>query len=197
MLASRLLPALLMAPLLLPLAPLAPARAGAPARLSTDSGVWTTGSEEFRQFLATGRIEDRGLEALIRGSGWTPQELRQGLTRRYPVDVLQLSKFLNSEGGELFLLNQTRSYMPFATLGTYRLRALRSALLADAAADGELSAEGILAALPTDFRLARMERFDGVQNTCAELRCMGADQCTSLLSWYLFLPACLQANVPR
>jgi hypothetical protein len=67
----------------------------------------------------------------------------------------------------------------------------------DAAADGELSAEGILAALPTDFRLARMERFDGVQNTCAELRCMGADQCTSLLSWYLFLPACLQANVPR
>jgi len=166
MLASRLLPALWMAPLLLPLAPLAPARAGAPACLSTDSG-------------------------------WTPQELRQGLTRRYPVDVLQLSRFLNSEAGELFLLNQTRSSMPFATLGTHRLRALRSALLADAAADGELSAEGILAALPTDVRLARMERFDGVQNTCAELCCMGADQCTSLLFWSLYLPACLQANVPR
>ncbi len=196
MLLSRLLPALLMAPLLLPLAPPA-ARAVQPARLSTDAGVWSTGSEEFRQFLATGRIEDRGLEGLIRRSGWTPQELREGLTRRYPVDVVGLSRFLNSEAGELFLLNQTRSYMPYATQHTFRLQALRAAILADAAADGALSAEGILAALPTDFRLDRSARVDGVQNTCAELRCMGADQCTSLLSWYLFLPACLQANVPR
>ena len=51
-------------------------------------------------------------------------------------------------------------------------------------------------ALPTDMRLADFcNTFTGAQNICAEGRCQaGTNQCTSLLSWYVFLPACIQAN---
>jgi hypothetical protein len=51
-------------------------------------------------------------------------------------------------------------------------------------------------ALPTDFRLADFcNTYTGAQNICADGRCQpGTAQCTSLLSWYVFLPACVQAN---
>jgi len=46
-----------------------------------------------------------------------------------------------------------------------------------------------------DFRLAdTCNTFDGKQNICAQGKCKGDAQCTSLLSWYVFLPACIQAN---
>jgi hypothetical protein len=45
-------------------------------------------------------------------------------------------------------------------------------------------------ALPTDFRLA-----EGPQAVGAEGRCKPqTGQCTSLLSWYVFLPARIQAS---
>jgi hypothetical protein len=80
-------------------------------------------------------------------------------------------------------------------MNTYAVQALRSAIIADAA-DGKLSAFGILSSLPTDFRLADFcNTYTGAQNICAEGRCKpGTAQCTSLLSWYVFLPACIQAN---
>jgi hypothetical protein len=49
--------------------------------------------------------------------------------------------------------------------------------------------------LPTDYRLAdTCNTYDGKQNVCAEGKCTTEAQCTSLLSWYVFLPACIQAN---
>ena len=46
-----------------------------------------------------------------------------------------------------------------------------------------------------DFRLAdTCGTYDGIQNVCAPNHCEGDAQCTSLLSWYVFLPACVQAN---
>ena len=61
--------------------------------------------------------------------------------------------------------------------------------------DGEISSAGIMAELPVDFRLAdTCGTFDGAQNVCAKGKCQGDQQCTSLLSWYVFLPACVQAN---
>jgi hypothetical protein len=79
-------------------------------------------------------------------------------------------------------------------MSTYAVPALRSAIIADAA-DGSISSAGIMAALPTDFRLAdTCGTYDGKQNICAEGKCQGNAQCTSLLSWYVFLPACIQAN---
>lgn len=80
-------------------------------------------------------------------------------------------------------------------MNTYAVQALRSAIIADAV-DGKLSSAGILRALPTDFRLADFcNTYTGAQNICAEGRCKaGTAQCTSLLSWYVFLPACIQAN---
>jgi hypothetical protein len=79
-------------------------------------------------------------------------------------------------------------------MSTYAVEGLRSAIIADAA-DGQISSAGIMAALPTDFRLAdTCNTYDGKQNVCAEGKCQGEAQCTSLLSWYVFLPACIQAN---
>jgi hypothetical protein len=93
-----------------------------------------------------------------------------------------------------FLKSQTRSYFPYWSMSTYAVPALRSAIIADAA-DGSISSAGIMAALPTDFRLAdTCGTYDGKQNICAEGKCQGNAQCTSLLSWYVFLPACIQAN---
>jgi hypothetical protein len=79
-------------------------------------------------------------------------------------------------------------------MSTYAVQGLRSAIIADAK-DGQISSAGIMAALPVDYRLAdTCGTYDGKQNICAEGKCQGEAQCTSLLSWYVFLPACIQAN---
>ena len=50
--------------------------------------------------------------------------------------------------------------------------------------------------LPVDFRLTDNGRSDGKQNVCAPAMVSGI-QATSLLSWYVFLPACVQAESAR
>ena len=165
-----------------------------PIRSSTNAGVWSTGSDAFRDFVQTGVIRDRGLDQLIRLSGWTSEELRAAFVKSYPVRIESVAYFLGSESGVLWLRNQTRSYVPFSGLRNHAVQALRAAVLADAK-DGSISAVGIMARLPVDFRLASgFKDFDGVQNACAVARCEDFRQCTSLLSWLVFLPACLQAN---
>ena len=80
-------------------------------------------------------------------------------------------------------------------MNTYAVQALRSAIIADAA-DGQISAAGILANLPVDFRLADISAqppLDGSQNVWPQSGCQGERQCTSWLSWAVFLPANLQA----
>jgi len=42
--------------------------------------------------------------------------------------------------------------------------------------------------------LADNNSFDGKQNISAKGKCKGEAQCSSLLSWYVFLPASIQAN---
>lgn len=165
-----------------------------PVRSSTQGAVWSTSSDSFRAFIRQGVVADRGLGQLIARSGWTTDELRTGFNKAYSVRLEAVAAFLSSEAGLLWLRNQTRSYTPFASLRTRAPEALRSAILADAE-DGFISSAGIVAALPTDFRLTKGYRnLDGVQNVCALARCEDPRQCTSLLSWFYFLPACLQAN---
>lgn len=173
------------------------ARAGeaAPVRWNTGAAVWTTTPEAFNRFISSGEISDRGLEGGLNRSGWTSQQVRQGLAKPYAVDLIPLSRFLYSEAGERFLDGQTRSYVPYATLKAQAVVALRSAIIADAA-DGELSGAGILNALPVDFRLADISAqapLDGAQNVWPQSGCQGERQCSSWLSWAVFLPANLQA----
>jgi len=165
-----------------------------PVRSSTQGAVWSTSTDSFRRFVQQGSISDRGLAQLIARSGWTADELRGAFSQLYAVQLESVAFFLNSEAGVLWLRNQTRSYTPYSSLRSRAPEALRAAILADAA-DGKISASGIINALPTDFRLTRGIRdLDGIQNVCALARCEDAQQCTSLLSWFYFLPACIQAN---
>ncbi|WP_411871157.1 alpha/beta hydrolase [Vulcanococcus limneticus] len=165
-----------------------------PIRWNTGGAVWSTDQAAINTFLKTGEITDRGLASGISRSGWTAKEIRTGFNKTYSVDLVGVSRFLYSDAGVKFLKNQTRSYFPYWTLSTYAVQGLRSAIIADAR-DGQISSAGILAALPTDFRLAdTCNTYDGKQNVCAEGKCVGEAQCTSLLSWYVFLPACIQAN---
>ena len=166
-----------------------------PVRWNTGGAVWSTGYDKFGTFLESGAVTDRGLGDGISRSGWTADEIRSGLSKTYTVDLVGVSRFLYSDAGVKFLKDQTRSYFPYWSMTTYAVPALRSAIIADAA-DGSISSAGIMAALPTDFRLAdTCNTYDGVQNVCAEGKCQaGTAQCTSLLSWYVFLPACIQAN---
>ena len=139
-------------------------------------------------------MTDRGLADGISRSGWTAKELQSGLAKSYAVDLVGVSRFLYSNAGVKFLKNQSRSYFPYWTMSAFAVEGLRSAIIADAA-DGSISAAGIMAKLPTDYRLAdTCNTYDGKQNVCAQGKCTTEAQCTSLLSWYVFLPACIQAN---
>ena len=173
-----------------------PAEAGTsrPVRWNTGGAVWTSTSSEFKTFFSTGDITDRALSSGISNSGWTAEEIQEGMTKTYAVDIIGVSRFLYSDDGVKFLKDQTRSYFPYWKMKSTSVVALRSAIVADSI-DGEISSAGIMAELPVDFRLAdTCGTYDGIQNVCAPNHCEGDAQCTSLLSWYVFLPACIQAN---
>jgi hypothetical protein len=175
-----------------------PARAavdnGLPIRWNTGGAVWSTNESAMQTFLESGEVTDRGLESGLNSSGWTADEVREGLNKTYNVDMVGVSRFLYSADGVKFLKNQTTSYFPYWSKTEYSVQALRSAIIADAR-DGQISSAGIMANLPVDMRLADFcNTYTGAQNVCAEGRCQGDAQCTSLLSWYVFLPACIQAN---
>ena len=163
-----------------------------PVRWNTGGAVWTTTSRDFKAFFSDGAINDRALESGINGSGWTAEEIQEGMTKTYEVDIIGVSRFLYSDDGEAFLDDQTKSYFPYWHKKKTATVALRSAIIADAV-DGSISSAGILNELPVDFRLADNGVTDGSQNVCAPDKVSG-DQATSLLSWYVFLPACVQAN---
>lgn len=166
-----------------------------PVRWNTGGAVWSTHQSAFDTFLDSGDITDRGLEGGLARSGWTSDEVKSGMTKTYSVNLVGVSRFLYSDAGVKFLKNATNSYFPYYSMNTYAVQALRSAIISDAK-DGTISSAGIMKALPTDFRLADFcNTYTGAQNICAEGRCQaGTAQCTSLLSWYVFLPACIQAN---
>ncbi|MFM8605343.1 MAG: alpha/beta hydrolase [Cyanobium sp.] len=166
-----------------------------PVRWNTGGAVWSTNQGAFDTFLETGDVTDRGLDGGLRRSGWTADEVRQGMNKTYNVDLVGVSRFLYSAAGVKFLKNATASYFPYWSMNTYAVQGLRAAIIKDAA-DGSISSAGIMRALPTDLRLADFcNTYTGAQNICAEGRCQpGTAQCTSLLSWYVFLPACIQAN---
>jgi hypothetical protein len=166
-----------------------------PVRWNTGGAVWSTRQSAFDTFLDSGEITDRGLEGGLARSGWTSTEVKDGMNKTYSVSLVGVSRFLYSDAGVKFLKNATKSYFPYWSMNTYAVQALRSAIISDAT-DGSISSAGIMRALPTDFRLADFcNTYTGAQNICAEGRCQaGTAQCTSLLSWYVFLPACIQAN---
>jgi len=166
-----------------------------PVRWNTGGAVWSTNQAAFDTFLDSGAITDRGLEGGLARSGWTSDEVRAGMNKTYSVSLVGVARFLYSDAGVKFLKNASSSYFPYYSMNTYAVQALRSAIISDAK-DGSISSAGIMKALPTDFRLADFcNTYTGSQNICAEGRCQaGTAQCTSLLSWYVFLPACIQAN---
>ena len=165
-----------------------------PVRWNTGGAVWTTTSSEFKTFFETGEVTDRALDAGINNSGWTAEDIQEGMTKSYSVDIIGVSRFLYSDDGVKFLKDQTASYFPYWRMKKTAVVALRSAIIADSI-DGKISPVSIMAALPVDFRLADpCGNYTGAQNVCAPDKCEGDAQCTSLLSWFVFLPAYVQAD---
>ena len=162
-----------------------------PVRWVSGGAVWTTKASAFAKFFNDGEITDRALQSGINNSGWTADEIQEGMTKSYDVDLVGVSRFLYSADGVAFLDDQTRSYFPYWQKKKTAVVALRSAIILDAA-DGEISSAGIMRQLPVDFRLNDNGTSDGAQNVCKDG--LSGDQATSLLSWYVFLPACVQAN---
>ena len=190
---SRFLAKLVFFASILSLAGPALAGSNSPVRWESGGFFWTTKLSSFFHFLENGEINDRSLANGIARSGWSAYEIREGMRKSYGVNLIDVSRFLYSDTGVIFLQNQTKSYFPVRKMSESAVPALRSAIIADSV-DGSLSAIGIMANLPVAFRLGDgFGTFDGRQNVCASGLCQGA-QCTSLLSWYVFLPACVQAN---
>ena len=175
--------------------PFSKANTQQPVRWHMGGSVSTTTYSELESFIVDGVVTDRALQDAIRMSGWTTEELRFGLNKSYAVDLAGVSRFLDSGAGEAFLEDQTRSYVPYWRQKTTAAMALRAAIIADAK-DGLISSIGIMKQLPVSFRLSGNGPTDGRQNVCAPDKVSGA-QATSLLSWYVFLPACIKANSER
>lgn len=142
--------------------------------------MWSTPQQAVDTFLSTGTVTDRGLDDGLNSSGWSPDEIRAAMNKLYSVDLAAVDRFLRSPAGAAALDRQARTYYPYWSKGRTGLQALRAAILTDAA-DGRISAATILANLPTDMRLTP--------------RCQAAPgDCPPLLTWWVFLPARLQAG---
>jgi hypothetical protein len=120
-------------------------------------------------------------------SGWSPDQLQAGLNKEYDVDVAAVARFLYSEKGEAFLTESIRqnNYTPYYSQQN-SLQAVRSAIILDSA-DGKLSSYGMMSKLPTDQRL------QGAMKVCDVSDVNNSQKATSLLSWYMNTPACIQA----
>jgi hypothetical protein len=185
------------------LAPLAPVRAAAvpvpepaaaapasPLRLSTGAELWSIPAAALRQFAADGSFSDQRLLRLVASSGWPDADLRAALVKPYGVDLVSLARFLDSPAGTAFLEQQTRAYRPLLSgRRDLRVPTLRAAILAEARG-GTLTALGILSRLPAPLVL---DLAGPAPLRCSSLPCDNPLQCSSVLSWIAFLPACLQA----
>lgn len=120
-------------------------------------------------------------------SGWTQEELEAGLQQEYDVDVTAVANFLYSDKGVQFLSEsiQENNYTPYYSQAN-SVQSVRSAIILDAA-DGKLSSYGMMARLPVDQRL------QGAMKVCDTNNLSNEQQETSLLSWYMNTPACIQA----
>lgn len=151
-----------------------------PVRWTTGAAVWSSSQQSMEAFLSTGTVTDRGLAGGLNGSGWSTEEIRAAMTKPYSVDLAALDRFLSSPAGAAVLQGQVSTYYPYWSQGRTGLQALRAAIVSDAA-DGRISAASILANLPTDMRLT-----PGCK--------VAAGDCPPLLTWWVFLPARLQAG---
>ena len=71
-----------------------PAQAGtnSPVRWNSGGAVWTTTSNDFETFLSTGETNlDRALDQGIDRSGWSADEIQQGMTKTYAVSYTHLT----------------------------------------------------------------------------------------------------------
>ena len=109
--------------------PLSKANTQTPVRWNTGGSVNTTTYSELESFLVDGVVTDRALQDAIRMSGWTTEELRFGLKKVYAVDLVGVSQFLDSDAGEAFLQDQTKSYVPYWRQKTTAAMALRLSLI--------------------------------------------------------------------
>ena len=157
-------------------------------RWNTGGAAWISNSPVFKHFLKTGEIADRSLLTSVRNSGWTADEIRSGMKKIYSIDVARVSRYLNSREGIDFLSEQTYSYYPPNGARDSAVFALRSAVI-KASIGGKLSSVGIINNLPVDFRLTG----DGLV-ICAPEK-VDKNQAASLLTWYIFLPACIVRDV--
>ena len=173
--------------------PLAPAPAHPqPLRLSAGAELWTIPDAALQQFATTGTFSDQRLLRLVASSGWPDDALRAALLKPYAVDLVAVARFLDSPAGQTFLQQQTRAYRPLSTRRgqpDLRVPALRAAILAEAKG-GSLTALGILRRLPAPLVL---DLAGPPLQRCSSLPCDNPLQCSSVLSWLVFLPACLQA----
>ena len=163
-------------------------------RWNTGGAAWISNSHVFKHFLETGEIADRSFFASVRNSGWTADEIRFGMKKVYIVDVARVARYLYSREGIDFLSKQTYSYYPPNGANDSAVFAMRSAII-KASIGGKLSSVGIIENLPVDFRLAGEDSSTGVGLVICAPEKVDKKQAASLLTWYIFLPACIVRDV--
>lgn len=162
-------------------------------RLVDGAELWTIPDAALQQFVQDGTFSDQRLERLVLRSGWPADQLRVALAKPYAVPMVPLARFLDSPAGVAFLQQQTRAFRPLLSgRRDLRVEGLRAAILRQAQKSGSVSALGILRELPTTFVVDLGA--DALQR-CSALPCDNPQQCRAVLTWLVFLPACLQASI--
>ena len=140
----------------------------------------------IQEFIETGDIKDYVLKNAIKRSGWSEQEVQEGIKRIYKVDKISLERLIKSSFG----VNLLAKYHGDIGLN----KDLVNAILDDSI-DGTISSIGILAglkALPRD--ISECINSENQILKCDRINCSSDDNCKTVLTWYIFLPACLQAS---
>ena len=163
-----------------------------PLRLLAGAELWTIPDTALQQFASSGVVSDQRLQRLVATAGWPDDALRAALLKPYAVDLVAVARFLDSAAGQTFLQQQSRAFRLLRDAHSgrdLRMPALRAAILAEARG-GSLRALGILRRLPAPLVV---DLSGPSPLRCSSLPCDNPDQCSSVLSWLVFLPACLQA----
>ncbi len=147
----------------------------------------------FQEFVQTGKSRNKLFQWAIHKTGWSKDEIKLAITKIYKFDSDSLKRFLYSEEGIFFMKKLSKPYFHQSFEEHVFLDEIRSAILKDSS-DGLVSTIGITSNLSDEFLLIKECDKSISPGPCRPSNCKDSNECLTTLSWYLFLPACLQAR---
>ncbi len=148
----------------------------------------------LEDFVETGVIKNRPLKEAIQISGWTLEEVRAAIQRIYKVDKDSIERILRpSFGFTPYMISKGNYELESPAARDFKKDLIKA--ISDDSLDGKISSIGIISRLkkiPKDFN--KCINSEDEKSFCDGGICLSEEKCKTILSWYIFLPACLQST---